>query len=454
MARTLIKGGWVLSMDSSIGDIRGGDVLIDSDKIVEVGRGIEAGDADVVDAANMIVSPGLINCHMHTWQTGLRGVIADWTMLEYGGLMHATSVPLFTPDDIYLANLVGALGQIHAGTTTLFDWHHCNATTNHTDAALDGLEQAGLRALYGHGQTKTAARPGEPPFTEIPHSRARVERLRNGRLSSDDGLITLAMCIQGPGFSVWECTEHDVRLARDLELRWSCHTGAQGIPLYAPDAVRKLDDLGLLGPEADFVHANNLTDEELKLIVDRGGSITVAPECECNFGHGHPVTGRVLAQGGTPAFGVDVESNISGDMLSVLRFGLQFERALVAEAHPRPTRSLTLKTRDALEWGTMGNAKALGMEDRIGSLTPGKQADIILTRTDDINTAPVHDPHQTLVYMTTPFNIDTVFIAGEIKKRGGKLAYPETAWREKLSLLEASGRRILDQAGVIGMAAE
>jgi len=454
MARTLIKGGWVLSMDDAIGDLHGGDVLIDGDEIVAVGRGIEAGDAAVIDAANMIVSPGMINMHMHTWQTGLRGVIADWTMLEYSQLMHATSVPHFTPDDVYLANLIGSLGQIHAGTTTLFDWHHCNATTDHTDAALDALEEGGIRAIYGHGQTKTAPRPGEPPFTEIPHSRERVERLRNGRLSSDDGLITLAMCIQGPGFSVWECTEHDVRLAKDLGLRWSCHTGAQGIPLYAPDAVRKLDDLGLLGPEANFVHANNFSDDELKLIVDRGGSITVTPECECNFGHGQPVTGRVLAQGGTPSFGVDVESNISGDMFSVLRFGLQFERALVAEAQPRPTKTLTLHNRDALEWGTVGNAKALGMDDRIGSLTPGKQADIILTRSDDINTAPVHDPVQTLVYMATPFNIDTVFIAGEIKKQGGKLVFPEAAWREKLSRLEASGRRILDQAGVFKAAAE
>ncbi len=453
MARTLIKGGWVLPMDDAIGDLHGGDVLIDGDAIVEIGRGIAAGDAAVIDAANMIVSPGMINMHMHTWQTGLRGVIADWTMLEYGQRMHAIAVPYFTPDDVYLANLAGAFEQIHAGTTTLFDWHHCNATVDHTDAAIDALEESGIRAVYGHGQTKTASKPGEPPFTEVPHSRERVERLRNCRLASDSGLITLAMCIQGPGFSVWECTEHDVRLAKDMGLRWSCHTGAQGISLCAPDAVRKLDDLDLLGPEANFVHANNFTDDELKLIVDRGGSITVTPECECNFGHGHPVTGRVLAQGGTPTFGVDVVSNISGDMFSVLRFGLQFERAMVAEANPRPTKTLTLHNRDALEWGTIGNAKALGMDDRIGSLTPGKQADIILTRTDDLNTAPVHDPVQTLVYMATPFNIDTVFIAGEIKKRGGKMVYPEAALREKLSQLEASGRRILGQAGVSKAAA-
>ncbi len=454
MARTLIKGGWVLSMDDAIGDIKGGDVLIEDDKIAAVGHDIEAGGADIIDAANFIVSPGMVNVHQHTWQTGLRGVIADWTMFEYSQRMHETSVPLFTPDDIYLANLIGALNQIHSGTTTLFDWHHCNATPDHSDAAIDGLEEAGIRALYGHGQTKTAPKPGEPPFTEVPHSRERVERLRNGRLASDDGLITLAMCIQGPGYSVWDCTEQDVRLARELGLRWSCHTGALGVPMFAPGAIGKLADLGLLGPEADFVHATNLNDEELKIVIDHGGSITIAPECECNFGHGQPVTGRVLALGGTPAFGIDVESNVSGDLFSVLRFGLQFERALVAEAHPRPTTTLTLQTRDALNWGTIGNAKALGMDDTIGSLTPDKQADIILTRTDDINTCPVHDPVQTLIYMATPFNIDTVFIAGEIRKKGGKLVYSDDALREKLSLLEASGRRILDQAGVFEQDAE
>ena len=456
MARTLIKGGWVVSMDEAIGDIRGGDVLIEGDRIVEVGRNIDGGDAQVIDASNMIVSPGMINMHEHTWQTGVRGVVADWTMFEYSQLMHATAVPHFTPDDIRLANLCGALNQLNCGTTTLFDWHHCNATTDHTDAAIDSLEEAGVRAIYGHGQTKTDPKPGEAPFNERPHSRERVERLRKGRLASDDALITMAMCIQGVGFSVWDCIEHDVRLAKDMGLRWSNHTGAQGIPLFADKPIHRLDELGLLGPDADFVHANNFSDEEIQLIVDRGGSITVAPECECNFGHGNPATGRVLAAGGTPSFGIDLESNISGDMFSVVRFGLQFERGMYTDARPRPTKTMPehLKTRVALEWATIGNARALGMDDRIGSLTPGKKADVILTRGDDLNTCPVHDPVQTLVFMATPHNVDTVFVDGEVRKRGGKLVYPEAALRETLGKLTESGRRILDAAGVMKAAAE
>lgn len=450
MARTLIKGGWVVSMDDAIGDIEGGDVLIQDDTIVEVGRGIDAGDAEVIDATDMIVAPGLINMHEHTWQTGVRGTVSNWTMFEYSTLMHATAVPHFTPDDVRIANLCGALNQLNCGTTTLFDWHHCNATTDHSDAAIDSLEEAGIRAIYGHGQTKTEAKPGEPPFNEIPHSRERVERLRKGRLSSDDALVTMAMCIQGIGFSVWDCIEHDVRLAKDMGLRWSNHTGALGIPLFSEGSIHKLHELGLLGPEADFVHATNLTDDEIKLIVDTGGSITVAPECECNFGHGNPATGRVLEAGGTPSFGIDLESNISGDMFSVVRYSLQFERAMYTDARPRPTKTMPehLKTRVALEWATIGNARALGMEDRIGSLTPGKQADVILVRGDDINTCPVHDPVQTLVFMATPHNVDTVFVAGEVRKRDRKLVYPEAELRRKLEELTASGRRILRDAGV------
>jgi 5-methylthioadenosine/S-adenosylhomocysteine deaminase len=364
--------------------------------------------------------------------------------------MHATAVPHFTPDDVRIANLCGALNQLSCGTTTLFDWHHCNATTDHTDAAIDSLEESGIRAIYGHGQTKTDPKPGEKPFNERPHSRERVERLRKGRLASDDGLVTMAMCIQGIGFSVWECIEHDVRLAKDMGLRWSNHTGALGVPMFADDAVHKLDDLGLLGPDADFVHGTNLTDDEMKLIIDRGCSITVAPECECNFGHGNPVTGKVLELGGTPSFGIDLESNISGDMFSAVRFGLQVERAMYTDARPRPTKTMPdhLKTRVALEWATIGNARAMGMDDRIGSLTPGKQADVILVHSTDINTCPVHDPVQTLVFMTTPHNIDTVLVAGEYRKRDRKLVYPEAALRQKLEELAASGQRILDAAGV------
>lgn len=446
--KTLVSGGHVLSMDDDVGDVPGGDVLIEDDRIVAVGRGLAAGDARVLDAADRIVLPGLVNAHLHAWQTGLRGTTGDWTMVEYLRRMHAAAVPCFAPDDIYLAGLVGALNQINCGTTTLFDWHHCNPTPDHADAAVDALQEAGIRAVYGHGTTKTDARPGEPPFSEIPHPRARAERLRRDRLASDDALVTMALCILGPNLSVWDVAEHDVRLARELGVNWSCHTGAQGVPSLSPDGVRRMAASGLLGPDGDFVHANNYDDDELRAILDHGASVTVAPECEYQFGHGDPATGRVLALGGTPAFGVDIESNVSGDMFTVLRMGLQIARGLQAAAGERPTRTLGIAARQALEWGTIGNARALGLDARIGSLTPGKQADLVLVRTTDLNLFPVHDPVQTLVFMTTWANVDAVLVAGQIRKRDGVLACGETLLRDRMDRLRASGRRILAEAGV------
>ncbi len=444
----LLRGGYILSMDPDIGDIPEGDVLIEGDRVAAVGPRIEAPEAEVMDARNRIVMPGLINAHQHTWQTGLRGTCGDWSLGEYLRSMHATTVPLFHPDDIFLANYVGAVNQLNCGTTTLFDWHHCNATVDHTDAAIDGLEEAGIRAVYGHGTTKTDPLPGEPPFSEIPHPRDRVQRLRMNRLSSDDDLITMAMCILGPNFSVWDVTSHDVKLARELGVGWSCHSGAQGVPSLSPDGIRRMADAGLLGPDGDFVHANNYSDEELKLIIDHGASITSTPECEYQFGHGNPVTDRVLALGGSPAFGVDVETSISGDMFTVLRMGLQIARGLRADRGARPTATVTISAREALEWGTIGNARAMGLESRTGSLTPGKQADIILVRTDDLNLFPVHDPVQTLLFMSSWANVDTVLVAGRFRKKAGTVCCDQAVLRDRLDRLEGSGRRILHEAGV------
>src|SRR5688572_22018727 len=136
MSRKLIKGAAILSMDPAIGDLRSGDVLIEQDRIAAVGPGIAADDAEVIDASHMLLLPGLINGHLHTWQTGLRGLAGDWTVAEYMQAMHRGLATLFKPEDIHIANLMGALNQINNGATTLVDWCHNNPTPEHTDAAV------------------------------------------------------------------------------------------------------------------------------------------------------------------------------------------------------------------------------------------------------------------------------------------------------------------------------
>ena len=152
MRRTLIRSATVISMDDAIGDLATSDVLVEGSRIVDVRPSIDvAADTEIVDGKGRIVIPGLINAHMHTWQTGLRGFAANWTLLEYFRRMHAGLATVFRADDIYIATLVGALNQINCGTTTLVDWCHNNPTPDHTDAAVRGLIESGIRAARSSG---------------------------------------------------------------------------------------------------------------------------------------------------------------------------------------------------------------------------------------------------------------------------------------------------------------
>jgi cytosine/adenosine deaminase-related metal-dependent hydrolase len=444
MASTLIKNATILSLDPKIGDLDRGSILIENGKIARVAKSIRAPDAKVIDGAGMIAMPGFVNAHLHTWQTGIRGIAGDWSIPQYLQTMHAQIAPRFTAQDTYIANLVGALNQIACGATTIFDWCHNNATPAHSDAALDGLFEAGVRAVFGHGSPKPDADKGALPYTHIPHPRTEIERLRKGRLSADDGLVTLAMAILGPDFSTYEVTEHDFRLGREFGLVISAHTW--GAPTRMnPDGYRKLAKQGLLGPDHNLVHGNHLKDAELKLVVDHGVSITVTLEVELQMSHGTPLTGRVRALGARPSIGVDIESNISGDMFTVMRMTLQTQRALdnkaIVKSTGGPAVELSIKPREALEWATIEGAKALRLDHRIGSLAPGKEADLILIDGSHINLFPVHDPVESVVFHANPSNVDTVMVGGKILKRGGKLRYRGLA--QKQQALAKSARRIL-----------
>ena len=253
MKRTLIRNAIIVSMDPKLGELTG-DVLIEGGKIAAVAPGLaaqmagaaDAGviDAEVIDAAGQIVIPGLINAHMHTWQTGLRGVAANWTLLEYFKHVHAGLATVFKPEDIYIANLMGGLNQINCGTTTLVDWCHNNPTPAHTDAGIDGLIEAGIRAAFFHGSPKPDPKPGQQPFWEVPHPRHEVERLLKHRLpaSSDkskDGLVTLGLAILGPHYSTLDVALSDFALAREFNLIASMHQG--GGAAKTPDGWERLE---------------------------------------------------------------------------------------------------------------------------------------------------------------------------------------------------------------------
>ena len=442
MTRILIRNAAIVSMDDGVGDFTG-DLLIEGERIAAIGPRLPAGDAEVVDAAGCIVIPGLINAHMHTWQTGLRGVAANWTLQEYFKHVHAGLATVFRPEDIGIATLAGALNQINCGTTTLVDWCHNNPTPAHTDAAIDALIESGIRAAFFHGSPKPDPKPGERPFWEVAHPRLEVERLQKHRLPANHGLVTLGLAILGPHYSTLEVALADFALAREFGLIASMHQG--GGEARTPEGWARLEAAGLLGDNVNIVHGNNLSDEQLAKFVDLGMSFSITPENEMAQGHGHPITGRLRKLGSAPSLGVDLESVLSGDMFGVARIALAMQRALdnadYRAAHAAIPDTSTVPVREALSWITIRGAQMLRMQDRIGSLAPGKQADLVLIDARALNMHPVHDAVASVVMQTSLANIDSVMIAGRWKKRHGKLLYGGLAQRQ--SALAASADRIL-----------
>jgi len=444
-ARTLIRGATVITLDRQ-GDLPEADILVSGEVIQEIAPRIQADDAEVVSAAGCIVIPGLINAHLHTWQTALRGVAANWTLLEYFQKMHAGLATVFAPEDLHIATLVGALNQLNHGTTTLVDWCHNNRTPAHNDAAIDGLLQSGIRAAFFHGTPKPDPKPGETPFWEVPHPRAEVERLL--RAHQGRSLLSIGAAVLGPHYSTLDVALHDFRMARDLGVIASLHQG--GGPARTPDGWDKLQAEGLLGPHVNIVHGHALNDTQLNTFCDLGMSFSAAAESEMSQGHGHPLTGRLRALGHAPSLGVDLESVMSGDMISQARIALGIQRSLdnVAyrvEHNTLPSTS-TIPAREALQWVTVEGARMLGQLDRIGSLAAGKQADLVMIRASDLNMQPVHDPVSSVVFQTSLANIDSVMVAGQWKKRHGQLLGVELA--PKLELLRASGRKITQALGL------
>ncbi|MDZ4075102.1 MAG: amidohydrolase family protein [Hylemonella sp.] len=444
-ARTLIRGATVITMDAQ-GDLPRADVLVTGDRITEIAPTIQADDAQVVDATGYIVIPGLVNAHMHTWQTALRGLAANWTLLEYFKNMHAGLATVFEPQDLHIATLVGALNQLNCGTTTLGDWCHNNKTPAHNDAAVQGLLDSGIRAAFFHGTPKPDPKPGERPFWEVPHPRAEVERLL--KKHQGHALLSVHAAVLGPHYSTLDVALHDFRMVKELGIIGSLHQG--GGAARTPDGWERLEAEGLLGPQINIVHGHALSDEQLKRFCELGMSFSAAAENEMTQGHGHPITGRLRALGKAPSLGVDLESVLSGDMLTQARVALGMQRSLdnvaYREVHGTIPPTSTITTREALSWVTVEGARMLGQLDRIGTLAAGKQADLVLIRADDLNMQPVHDPVSTVVMQTTLANIDSVMVAGRWKKRHGKLVDVDLA--PKLAALQASGRKITTALGL------
>ncbi|MDF9745935.1 amidohydrolase family protein [Natrinema salsiterrestre] len=449
MSRTIIRNGTVVSLDPEIGQLDEADVLIEDGEIIEVGRGLSPSNAEVIDADDHIVVPGFVDSHIHLAQTQVRGIAGDWSLMgEYFDDMLGNITGLYRPEDMYLGGLFGALEKLYTGTTTALDWSYPNSL-EHGERAVDALQDAGMRAVYTYGP------PGDDAAkwwyeSDVGLPEGKIRELHEEKIRDDD-LLSLALGLRGPDFCTDETARSDLELARELGVLSTIHMGAAlwSSSVYGDDyqGFGALHDM--LGPDVNVAHGNHFAQEDIDHAVEQGVSFSSTPEVEMQMGHGIPVTGKVLEAGGRPAWGVDVCSNISGDMGSQMRIGMQLQRMFDNQAvleNDEEVSEVSISARDTLEMATIEGAKALNMADEIGTLTPGKRADIVLIDTDDFMTAPSHSPIETVVFQSDPSHIETVLVDGEPVKHDGELLNPKVD--EEFERFVASGQRLIDEAGL------
>lgn len=421
-----------------------GDLLIDGDRIASVGQLDEVTDAEVVDARDHIVLPGLIDTHRHLWQSALRTIACDWTLGQYFARMRGRLGGVFRPQDTFAATLLGMVEALDSGITTVVDWSHNLNGPDHADAAWDALQQGGGRALFSYGATNDQATRKDLS----PHTRD-VARLRNGVGSDDSARVTLGMALRGPEFSTIETCVADWGLARELGLPVTVHVGG-GLG-GSKGRVAELGAHSLIGPDTTYVHCNMLSDAELNMIADAGGRASVSPEVEANMGHGPAATARLRSRGIATGLSADVCTNVGGDLFGAMRVAIALQRGAdhgAALARGETLGDVSLRARDVLAMATVDGARACGLEDRIGTLEVGKQADVLMLRTDAPNLAPVSDPVGAVVHAAGTHNVDSVYVAGRPVKREGK--FVDVDLRSVIEQATASHDYLLEAAGVAG----
>jgi cytosine/adenosine deaminase-related metal-dependent hydrolase len=363
-----------------------------------------------------------VDTHRHTWEAAIRGSAPDATLDDYFVEILDTFAPLYRPEDVYASNLAGSLECLNAGITTLVDWSHINNTPDHPDAAIRALQETGIRAQYAYGSANTSlADYWFESKLAIPAD--DVRRIRDTYFSSADGLLTMALATRGPGFCVPDVVKAEWQIAKDLGIPITIHV-AMGRLAGRFGMLHQLNDLGLLFPGTTYVHACYLDDAEWRMVADSGGLVSIAPQVETQMGHGWPPVMKAIEYGLKPSLSIDVVTTAPGDMFTQMRAAFAAERARVnAECWQAdvPVPDTMLTARDMLTMATINGAQVAGLGDRTGSLTPGKQADVVLIDATALNVAPVIDPVAAVVLCADVSNVDTVIVGGVIRKRDGRL---------------------------------
>jgi 5-methylthioadenosine/S-adenosylhomocysteine deaminase len=397
--------------------------LIDGSKIAAVGPNLKdvPADAVVIDASQSIVMPGFVDTHRHMWEGQLRGILPDGRLSDYTRDITGAARAVFRPEDARAGDLVSALGAINAGVTTVLDWSHIGNSPEHTDAAIEGLRESGIRAVYAFGGGTGG------PKNQFPQD---IRRLRRQHFSSADQLLTLAMAT-GPDMASWA-------VAREVGAPITLHVNGANALQAVASAMRS---------DVTYIHCNNLTEAEWKLIASTGGHVSIAAPIEMEMGHGIPPVQQALDHGIQPSLSVDVETEMPGDLFTQMRtvFTLQRMQVMARERAGERNTPRLLTVKEVVAFATIQGAKDNALDARIGTLTPGKDADIILLRHDRINVTPLNKAYGSVVLGMDTSNVDTVFIAGRVMKQNGQLVGVDLARVNRMA--RASRDYIVGQTG-------
>jgi len=400
----LLKGGTVVTMDPKVGDFVKGDVLIQGKKIVGVAADLKApAQAQVIDASNTILIPGFVDAHRHSWEGQLRRIIPNGGINAYMATTHQGFARYYRPHDMYVGNLITALGCIDAGITCIVDNSHNSRSSAHSDAAIQALFDSGIRAVHASGAPQSGDWDKQWPQDLV--------RIQKQFFASEDQLVTLRL------FSALD--RSNFAFARRLGLRITTESngGAREMTAFSSEK--------LLGPDNTYNHCNGWSDAVWQQVRDSGGTVNVCPRSDPQYGLGEgiPAFQKALDHGIRPGFSIDNETSYGTDMFTEMRVAFNIQRAMATyrKTNGDANAPQVIGVRDVLECATVSGAANAGLLNKCGTLTPGKEADIVMIRTDDINLYPSNHAVGTVVAAADVRNIDTVIIAGKIRKFRGRM---------------------------------
>jgi 5-methylthioadenosine/S-adenosylhomocysteine deaminase len=411
----VFRNATILTMDDAHTIARDTDLVIAGERIAEVGTRLTAPDGAVeIDATGGVLMPGMIDTHRHMWQTAMRGYGADWTLTQYFVWYYLNWGKVFRPEDIYAGNLLAAIEAIDAGVTTTVDWSHGLQTTDHAEAAVDALTEVPGRFVLAYGNIQ--AGPWE--WSAKPEFRDFVTR----RFGAGSDMLGFQMAFDVTGDPAFP-ERAAFEVARDLGIPVTTHAGVWGAT--NDDGIRLMHEHGFMTPSTIYVHAATLTRDSYHRIAATGGSASVSTESEQSAGQGYPPTWRLREHGIPVSLSMDTSVWWSGDLFSAMRTTLGADRSrehLEAHSKQETVTNCHLRAEDVVDWATRGGAKALGLDSVVGSLEPGKKADVVLIKNDASPVMfPLLNPYGHVAFQAQRGDVHTVVINGRVVKHDHKL---------------------------------